>query len=557
MSSQKMTIKQRLTLFVAVVVSLQVVVAAFVFFKLSSTENHIKGVAERDIPAITALAQSVEYQLQQRIAYNRAFRFAIEAQADPKYSGRYEAQKSEFLSTGEKVGEQFQNIEQFLSAAALKGSPEEQQMFKQTNTKLGELAQRHSQWEAKVQEAFVALNAGNIAQAEAIDETIGAEGQSLSLYADQLLRDIEVFTEEAVHSIEAQAVLLEVIVVAAAFVAALVSIVISRIILARIYDGLNKVSDALHVQAEGDFSHVTVIDEPGIIGELQKNLEGTRQSTNKMIAKVAQDVSAAIAVLEQAADAVKFNSDAQSGEIMQVATAVNEMSATAQEIASNASQTQQATEEASGKSSECQRVNSEAVSQTQRLIESLTQSSAALTELEKNSANITSVLDVIKGIAEQTNLLALNAAIEAARAGEQGRGFAVVADEVRSLAQRTHDSTSEIETMIAQLTGVTKEAVDTMQKSCEMGDRTISLSHQSADYLNQASQATSVVTDMNLLVASAAEEQSGVVEEININVNKISEMAEESASQVDSLLAATHRLTDIAQNLRQSVGLAA
>ncbi len=111
--------------------------------------------------------------------------------------------------------------------------------------------------------------------------------------------------------------------------------------------------------------------------------------------------------------------------------------------------------------------------------------------------------------------------------------------------------------MIAQLTGVTKEAVDTMQKSCEMGDRTISLSHQSADYLNQASQATSVVTDMNLLVASAAEEQSGVVEEININVNKISEMAEESASQVDSLLAATHRLTDIAQNLRQSVGLAA
>lgn len=164
------------------------------------------------------------------------------------------------------------------------------------------------------------------------------------------------------------------------------------------------------------------------------------------------------------------------------------------------------------------------------------------------------MLDVIKGIAEQTNLLALNAAIEAARAGEEGRGFAVVADEVRSLAQRTHDSTSEIETMFEQLNNATHDAVETIRKSCQMGDRTIELSRQSSTYLAQAGNAIGQVTDMNRRVAQAAEEQSGVVGDVNVNLNKVRDMADESMHEVELLVEATGSLNAIAQNLQASVG---
>ncbi|CZF84491.1 Methyl-accepting chemotaxis protein PctC [Grimontia celer] len=556
MSAKKMTIKQRLTMFVALVCGIQILVGAFVFYKLAYIESHVQGVAHRDIPVLESLSKATEHQVEQRVHYNKAFRYALEIGKEPNAQENYDKEKAYFYDLGTKVGEDLTKIKALFSDGMANGTAEEIAAFGAANEKVSAVEALHGKWTVHVDEVFTELDGGHFHEAELLDQVVGDEAEKITKSVDGLLSDLGKFTENAVLDIEEKAIILEMTVIGSVIVALLVAITIAKIILNRIYEGLSKVSAALKVQADGDFSKPTISDEPGIIGELQKNLEGTRQSTNSMIAKVAQEVSEAVHLLNESAQAVKHNSDAQSGEIMQVATAVNEMSATAQEIANNATQTQHATEEASSKSSECMRINDEAVSQTQQLIESLTQSSAALTELEKNSANITSVLDVIKGIAEQTNLLALNAAIEAARAGEQGRGFAVVADEVRSLAQRTHDSTSEIETMIAQLTSVTKDAVDTMQQSCEMGDKTIALSNQSADFLNQSSQATSTVTDMNLQVASAAEEQSGVVEEVNVNVNKISEMAEESAHQVANLVNATDKLNVIAKNLRSSVGMA-
>lgn len=549
-----MTIKQRLTMFVVLVCGIQIVVGAFVFYKLAYIESHVQGVAYRDIPVLAAISRATEHQVEQRVHYNKAFRYALEVGKEPNAEANYAKEKAYFYELGDKVNKDKKEIKTLLADGVAGGTEEEKLAFTAASDKINAASKLHEKWMVHVEDVFKELEGKHYHEAEVLDTVVGEEAEITTKMVGSLLTDVGQFTETAVIDIEKRAIILEYTVLGSVLLALVVAIIMPKIILNRIYAGLNKVSEALALQAAGDFSRAGVVDEPGIVGQLQENMEGTRKSTNAMIAKVADDVSEAVTALNSTTQAVKNNASDQSSEILQVAAAFNEMSATAQEISNNAASTQNATESASTKSSESMRVNEEAMVQTQHLIESLSQSSAALSELEKNSSNIASVLDVIKGIAEQTNLLALNAAMEAARAGEQGRGFAVVADEVRSLAQRTHDSTSEIETMIAQLSAVTKEAVETMEKSCEMGDKTISLSRQSGEYLSQASEASAGVTEMNLQVASAAEQQSGVIEEVNANVSKINDMAELSAQQIMNLVDATTKLNQIATNLQSSVG---
>ncbi|MGS4883264.1 methyl-accepting chemotaxis protein [Photobacterium damselae] len=224
------------------------------------------------------------------------------------------------------------------------------------------------------------------------------------------------------------------------------------------------------------------------------------------------------------------------------ATAVNEMSATSDTVSQHASEAAQASQLVSDESNAAKVVLHQTVAAINQLSEEIESSSIVISDLERDVSNIASILDVIRGIADQTNLLALNAAIEAARAGEQGRGFAVVADEVRSLASKTQESTGEIQIMIERLQQGANQAVKAMSLSSQSGIATVEQANNANRSLESITDSINVVNEMNLQIATAATQQSQVSEDINLNIQKIADNSQD-------VVVSSNQCHDIIQDL--------
>jgi methyl-accepting chemotaxis protein len=240
----------------------------------------------------------------------------------------------------------------------------------------------------------------------------------------------------------------------------------------------------------------------------------------------------------------------QMSELDQVATAITEMTATVQEVARNAGSAAAAARDADSQANQGKQVVIETIETINELAEAVQHSADVINKLKDESTNIGAVLNVIKSVAEQTNLLALNAAIEAARAGEQGRGFAVVADEVRQLASRSQQSTQEIEKIIQALQGRAKDAVQAMEEGRDRANRSVTQAASAGQALEEITRAVSTISDMNTQIASAAEEQSAVTEDINRNTVSIQTLANKAAEGSSHTAAAADELAALADLLR-------
>ncbi|ACA85103.1 methyl-accepting chemotaxis protein [Shewanella woodyi] len=244
----------------------------------------------------------------------------------------------------------------------------------------------------------------------------------------------------------------------------------------------------------------------------------------------------------------------QQSETEQTATAMNQMVATVNEVALNTTAAAVSAKDADTNAANGNEIVQQSITSMSMLSEQITQTASVITKLSDESQSIGSVLDVIKGIAEQTNLLALNAAIEAARAGEQGRGFAVVADEVRTLAQRTQESTQEIETMIERLQKGVQEAVASMEVGIKQVDDANNKANMAGQALKDIVLSVDNISHMNTQIATAAEEQSSVAESINQSIITISDIAMESTQASHELSSSVEELTTLSEDMRSQVG---
>lgn len=299
---------------------------------------------------------------------------------------------------------------------------------------------------------------------------------------------------------------------------------------------------------------VTANDEIGDLATAFNDFMAKLQQLIGEIQQVATHVDKASHALQQQTEAAGGQMVQHSRETDQVVAAVTELSASAREVANNTINTAEATQEATNQTQAAQLEVDTVVSSIEQLAGDVDSAAQAMDVLNEQAEQINSVLSVIGAIAEQTNLLALNAAIEAARAGEQGRGFAVVADEVRSLAGRTQQSTQEINQMLAELQSGTRKAVEAMAVSQQRSQTTLGESHKITESLATVTEAVACINTMGTQTATAAEEQSCVAEEINTNLVSIQQILSRLVEALSGTQAATAQLAASGEQMRSLVG---
>ncbi|MCU7250382.1 methyl-accepting chemotaxis protein [Pseudomonas koreensis] len=308
---------------------------------------------------------------------------------------------------------------------------------------------------------------------------------------------------------------------------------------------------------EGDLTRRLAITSQDELGELAGSFNRFVDKIHGLVRQISEMTTQLTGLVTQVSDQAQRSDQAmerQRHETDQVATAINEMSAAAQEVAKSAQNAAVAARQTDEEGQAAKRVVAGSIQQIHALVDDIRNSGVSLDSLQQDVSSIVGVLGVIRSIAEQTNLLALNAAIEAARAGEAGRGFAVVADEVRALASRTQISTQEIQGMIDRLQAGTQSAVDAMRRSSEAGDGTSAQANQAGASLDAMAELIATINSMNAQIASAAEEQTAVAEEINRSVHQIA-VAVDSVADETQLGAQTSRsLAELGQGLGRLVG---
>ncbi|WP_421556504.1 methyl-accepting chemotaxis protein [Pseudomonas kitaguniensis] len=536
MSLRNLNIAPRAFLGFALVALLVVILGVFAVNRMTQIRQASLDMGTNQLPSVKFLGNMTENVLRLRI-----LSFRILTNREP---AALEEAKT-------RVAVLVDNVKQAQSAyAVMPAGAEEAALYKTFVATLDSYLAAQAEMmslsqQNKVEEMRTLINTrikdGTDRMGEQLNKLIAINGAD----ADQAGLDAERSYQQAVAGI-----------IIVSVVAALMTVLLAWLLTRSIVTPLRKAVEAAETIAGGNLIKLIEDegkDEParllGALAAMQANLRQTIQHIAGSATQLASAAEELSAVTEEASKGLQQ----QNNEIDQAATAVNEMTAAVEEVARNAV----STSEASSQSNQAAREGRDRVVETVGAIQTMTQdvqnTSVMIEGLATQGRDIGKVLDVIRAIAEQTNLLALNAAIEAARAGEAGRGFAVVADEVRALAHRTAQSTQEIEKMVAGIQTGTGQAVQSMQQSNQRTQSTLEMARAAGVALEQITQSISLINERNLVIASASEEQAQVSREVDRNLVNIRDLATQSAAGANQTSAASHELSRLAVDLNGMV----
>ncbi|NRA19580.1 MAG: methyl-accepting chemotaxis protein [Oceanospirillaceae bacterium] len=550
-----MSIKLKLSLMVLMMFFALVGSMSYSLLQMNNIGIELVEIAEEHIPMTNIVSNITINQLEQAVNFERALRYGEQIGREKGAQKHFEEAMQHFNELTGDIDEKVLLGEHFAQKGLdLAHSKEQTDEYRHVLSLLQLVESQHKTYVIHAKEVFNLIREGQLHEAIVKAEIVEVEEEELDKELEQLLKELEDFTQRAATTAENHE--------KAAFTTlSILTVVVGALSLIGSYFIINSISQSLSAAigatrriATGDLSRAITIEYSGELGELEKGLQQMQLYLHDIFEEMSEASSQLVTsskLLLSSTNRTSSGISEQKSQLVHVSAAVNQMTASVLEVAQTAEQTsdsaQKANTETEGGKSKVQST----IESIEALAQGVENASVAINQVGDDSEAIGRVVEVIKAIAAQTNLLALNAAIEAARAGEQGRGFAVVADEVRTLAQRTQESTAEIEEMIEKLQTGAKNAVEVMETGRSQAVVSVERATDAGKSLEIITANVNEINDMNTQIAYAAKEQSAVSEDINQNITKLNTLSEENTLSVHEAVEAIGAVSLMAEKLQE------